>query len=131
MRSEREKMLAGKFYYAGDAELQADAAKAKRWMARYNASMAASADERRQLLRELLAAVGDGAVARPPFFCDFGYKHPSGAGRLPELQLSDPRRRAGDDRLRDRDRHAPCRYTRPTIPATRQHVEPAPSSGAP
>jgi maltose O-acetyltransferase len=104
MRSEREKMLAGKFYYAGDAELQADAAKAKRWMARYNASMAASADERRQLLRELLAAVGDGAVARPPFFCDFGYKHPSGAGRLPELQLSDPRRRAGDDRLRDPDR---------------------------
>src|ERR1700759_806110 len=73
MRSEKEKMLAGEIYNAGDAELQADAAKAKAWMARYNASMAAPADERRLLLRELLASVGDGAVVRPPFFCDYGY----------------------------------------------------------
>jgi maltose O-acetyltransferase len=73
MRSEKEKMLAGELYHAGDAELQADAAKAKAWMARYNASMAAPADERHRMLRELLAAVGDGTVVRPPFFCDYGY----------------------------------------------------------
>jgi maltose O-acetyltransferase len=73
MRSEKEKMLAGELYHAGAPELQADAAKAKVWMSRYNTSMAASADDRRALLRELLGAVGDGAVVRPPFFCDYGY----------------------------------------------------------
>jgi maltose O-acetyltransferase len=80
MRSEKEKMLAGELYHAGDAELQADAAKAKAWMARYNASMAAPADERHRMLRELLAAVGDGTVVRPPFFCDYGYNIRLGDG---------------------------------------------------
>jgi maltose O-acetyltransferase len=80
MRSEKEKMLAGELYHAGDAQSQADAAKAKAWMARYNASMATLADERRQLLRELLATVGDGAVVRPPFFCDYGYNIRLGEG---------------------------------------------------
>jgi maltose O-acetyltransferase len=80
MRSEKEKMLAGELYHARDAQLQADAAKAKAWMARYNASMATLADERRQLLRELLATVGDGAVVRPPFFCDYGYNIRLGEG---------------------------------------------------
>jgi maltose O-acetyltransferase len=47
MGSGKEKILAGQLYHAGDAELQADAAKAKAWMAHYNASMAASAEERR------------------------------------------------------------------------------------
>jgi maltose O-acetyltransferase len=73
MKSEKEKMLTGELYHVGDSELQADAGKAKAWMARYNESMAAPADERRALLRELLGAVGDGAVVRPPFFCDYGY----------------------------------------------------------
>ena len=73
MRSEKEKMLAGELYHAGAPELQADAAKARAWMSRYNDSMAASADDRRALLRELLGAVGDGAVVRPPFLCDYGY----------------------------------------------------------
>src|ERR1700754_1235234 len=72
-RSEKEKMLAGELYHAGAPELQADAAKAKAWMSRYNASMAASAGDRRALLLELLGAVGRGAVVRPPFFCDYGY----------------------------------------------------------
>jgi maltose O-acetyltransferase len=80
MRSEKEKMLAGELYHAGDRELQADAAKAKAWMSRYNASMAASADERRCLLRELLGAVGDETVVRPPFFCDYGYNIHLGSG---------------------------------------------------
>jgi maltose O-acetyltransferase len=52
---------------------QADQAAAKSWMVRYNAALAASAAERRTLLRELLPEVGDGAVIRPPFHCDFGY----------------------------------------------------------
>jgi maltose O-acetyltransferase len=80
MGSEKEKMLAGELYHAGDPELQADAAKAKAWMSRYNVSMAASVDDRRALLRGLLGAVGDGAVVRPPFFCDYGYNIRLGKG---------------------------------------------------
>src|SRR5260370_2527922 len=73
MRTEKEKMSAGELYHAGDPELQADQAASKVWMVRYNASLAASAAERRILLRELLFEVGEGAVIRPPFHCDFGY----------------------------------------------------------
>jgi maltose O-acetyltransferase len=73
MRTEKQKMLAGELYHAGDPEIQADQAAAKTWMVRYNASLASSAAERRTLLRELLPEVGDGAVIRPPFHCDFGY----------------------------------------------------------
>ena len=66
-------MSAGELYHAGDPEIQADQATAKTWMVRYNAALGASAAERRALLRELLPEVGDGAVIRPPFHCDFGY----------------------------------------------------------
>jgi maltose O-acetyltransferase len=80
MRSEKEKMLAGELYHAGDPELQADQANAKRWMVRYNSALAASAAERLALLRELLPDVGDGTVIRPPFHCDFGYNIRIGPG---------------------------------------------------
>jgi maltose O-acetyltransferase len=73
MRTEKQKMLTGELYHAGDPEIQADQATAKVWMVRYYASLAASAAERRTILRELLAEVGEGAVIRPPFHCDFGY----------------------------------------------------------
>jgi maltose O-acetyltransferase len=78
-KSEKQKMLAGESYHAGDPEIQLDQANAKKWMVRYNGSLGASASERRTLLRELLAEVGDGAVVRPPFFCDYGYNIRLGA----------------------------------------------------
>jgi maltose O-acetyltransferase len=77
--TEKEKMLAGAMYRAGDPELQADSAAAKAWMVRYNAAMASPAADRRTLLRELLGAVGDGAVIRQPFHCDYGYNIRLGA----------------------------------------------------
>ena len=72
-RTEKEKMLAGELYRPGDPEIQADLAAAKAWMAAYNAASAASPAERRSLLRERLEHVGEGAVIRPPFFCDYGF----------------------------------------------------------
>jgi maltose O-acetyltransferase len=72
-KSEKQKMLAGDLYHAGDAELQADQAKAKAWMVRYNAALGLPATERRQLLLEGLGEVGDDVVVRPPFHCDYGY----------------------------------------------------------
>jgi maltose O-acetyltransferase len=73
MASEKEKMLAGDLYRAVGPEIAADAARASAWLARYNAATTASADERHAMLTELFAAVGEGAVIRPPFHCDYGY----------------------------------------------------------
>ncbi len=80
MRSETEKMRAGELYDASAPELRAAAAATQRWLARYNAALAASAEARRRLLRERLAAVGEGAVIRPPFYCDYGSNIRLGAG---------------------------------------------------
>jgi maltose O-acetyltransferase len=78
-QTQKQKMLAGQLYHAGDPEIQADQQSAKAWMVRYNAALAATADERLQLLRERLGFVGNGAVIRPPFHCDYGYNISLGA----------------------------------------------------
>jgi maltose O-acetyltransferase len=78
-QSQKQKMLAGQLYHANDPEIQADQQSAKAWMVRYNAALGDTADMRRELLRERLAAVGNGAVIRPPFHCDFGYNISLGA----------------------------------------------------
>jgi maltose O-acetyltransferase len=72
-KTEKQKMLAGELYRAGDPELQADAAANKAWLARYNAATALPASERHVLLSGHFAHVGAKAVIRPPFFCDYGY----------------------------------------------------------
>src|SRR4051794_14462309 len=66
-------MLAGELYRPGDAELQADAAANKAWLARYNTAMGTPMSDQYALLTEHLGHVGTGAVIRPPFFCDYGY----------------------------------------------------------
>jgi maltose O-acetyltransferase len=72
-------MLAGELYDAGAPELQAERAATHLWLARYNAALAGSDAARRALLLERLAAVGDGAVIRPPFHCDYGFNISLGA----------------------------------------------------
>ena len=80
MRTEKDKMLAGELYDAGAPEIQAELAATHKWLARYNASLDMAPSERRKLLVERLAAVGDGAVVRPPFHCDYGFNIRLGAG---------------------------------------------------
>jgi maltose O-acetyltransferase len=80
MRTEKEKMLAGEMYNAGDPELQAELAATHRWLERYNAALGASPVERRELLIERLAFVGEGAAIRPPFYCNYGFNVSLGAG---------------------------------------------------
>ena len=72
-------MLAGELYRPADPVIQADQAETKRWLARYNASLAATPAERRELLIERFASVGAGAVVRPPFHCDYGFNIVLGA----------------------------------------------------
>lgn len=79
-KTHKQKMLAGELYDAGDAEIQADLASAREWMVRYNASLGGTSEQRRSLLRERFAAVGDGAAVRPPFHCDYGFNISLGAG---------------------------------------------------
>lgn len=79
-RTEKERMLAGELYDASDPELQADAAATMAWLVRYNAALAMPAAERRRLLLERLAAIGEGTVVRPPFHCDYGFNISLGAG---------------------------------------------------
>lgn len=73
-------MLAGELYDAQAPELQAERAANHRWLARYNASLADGPPCWLALLRERLGSVGDGALIRPPFHCDYGWNIHLGAG---------------------------------------------------
>jgi len=79
-RSEKQKMLAGELYNATDAELQADMTATMEWLSRYNAAVALPVDERRQLLVERFASVGEDVNIRPPFHCDYGFNISLGEG---------------------------------------------------
>jgi maltose O-acetyltransferase len=79
-RTEKDKMLAGDLYDPAAADIQADLAATRQWLARYNRALAATDRERHAMLSERLAQVGDGAVVRPPFFCDYGFNIALGVG---------------------------------------------------
>ena len=79
MKTEKQKMLAGELYRP-DAELGAEQAATKAWMARYNAALTSTLSERHALLSERLGHVGKDTVIRPPFFCDYGYNIRLGDG---------------------------------------------------
>ncbi len=72
MLTQMQKMLAGELYNPVDAEIQAAQAAARDWMDRYNGSPGMSPERCHALLRERLAAVGEGSFIRPPFHCDYG-----------------------------------------------------------
>ena len=71
-KSEKTKMLAGELYRSADPELVADADRAQRVLAQYNATSGETAEDRLALLRQLCRSVGDGTVVRPPFACAYG-----------------------------------------------------------
>jgi maltose O-acetyltransferase len=62
------------------AQIQAELAATHKWLSRYNAALDMAPCERRALLVERFAVVGDGAVIRPPFHCDYGFNIRLGAG---------------------------------------------------
>ena len=49
-------------------------------MARYNAALASSPEQRHAMLVEAFGSVGAGVNIRPPFFCDYGYNIHIGDG---------------------------------------------------
>lgn len=80
MGAEKQKLLAGEPYDPSDPELQAEAAAAGAWMARYNESGASSPDQRLKLLRLQLGHVGERVNVRPPLYIDYGYNIRLGDG---------------------------------------------------
>lgn len=76
----KDRMLRGELYIADDEELEADFARAQDLVARYNATAHAAQRERDEILGELLGAVGEGVVVRPPFYCEYGTRVTIGAG---------------------------------------------------
>lgn len=80
-------MLAGEPYTANDPELQANARRAMRLLEQYNRSSVDEPEERRRILTELLADVGDGVEIRPPFYCDYGAQIRIGARTFVNFNL--------------------------------------------
>jgi maltose O-acetyltransferase len=78
-RTMRERMLAGDRYLADDPELAEAAAVALDLLAAYNATSARQEPLRRALLGQLLGAVGEGTVLRPPLYVDYGVQLRIGA----------------------------------------------------
>jgi maltose O-acetyltransferase len=78
-KTEKEKMLAGELYHPSAPELQVELEACAAWLLRYNAAMAEPATVWHRLLQERLQAVGEGAMVRPPFYCDYGFNIRLGA----------------------------------------------------
>lgn len=73
MSEQRDNMLAGRPYDAGDDALFEDRQRAQRLMRDYNATTLEDATRRRELLGELLGALGERGAIRAPLSVDYGY----------------------------------------------------------
>ncbi len=76
--TEKEKMIAGLNYNAGDPELVKDRAFAKTILSRYNRSLPRQAAKRRRLLERLFRKRDVAVWIEPPFYCDYGYNIETG-----------------------------------------------------
>lgn len=66
-RTEKQKMLAGELYNGNDSELIAERAKTESLSRAYNNT------GDRETLRRLVGRLGENAVIRAPFYCDYGW----------------------------------------------------------
>lgn len=70
--TEKEKMLQGKLYDAGDKELKKEYLEAIRLVRLFNLTEQSEKDQRQILLKQLLGSMGDNVTIMPPFRCDYG-----------------------------------------------------------
>lgn len=78
-RTQKERMLAGELYLADDPELAADYSRAQRILAEFNAVPGDDVLNLKRLLEQLLGALGNDAIVKPPFRCDYGMNISIGA----------------------------------------------------
>lgn len=72
-KSEKEKMLSGELYLAGDQEITAERKHAKTLLHRLNVTEYLLNDKAREILNELLPNAPQNIYIEPPFHCDYGY----------------------------------------------------------
>lgn len=73
MKTEKEKMIAGEDYLAGDSVLVKDRRKAKNLLHRLNVIEYRITKKAREIIQELIPNAGANLYIEPPFFCDYGY----------------------------------------------------------
>lgn len=76
---QKARMLAGELYMASDPELTSEHLRAQAILAKFNATAADAADERRILLTELFDSLGEETVVKPTLRCDYGDNISTGA----------------------------------------------------
>ena len=72
MFEEKQKMLSGELYNAGDPVLANERIQTRLLLKRYNDSEAGNLQLRQQLLKDLIPSQGEGLWIEPPFYCDYG-----------------------------------------------------------
>ncbi|MDA5559893.1 maltose acetyltransferase domain-containing protein [Exiguobacterium sp. MMG028] len=73
MMTEKEKMIRGELYLAGDETLVKDRKHARRLTERFNRSGIDDLTERKEILSELLGSTKESYYIEPNFKCDYGY----------------------------------------------------------
>ena len=71
--TEKEKMLSGLLYDAGDPELVEERKKARLLFQKINSLNEDNKDLRQRLTYDLFGAAGEDLWIEPPFYCDYGY----------------------------------------------------------
>lgn len=77
--TQKEKMIAGALYFAGDPVLARERMEAGALCFEINRLHPAEQEKRMELLRQLLGALGEGGHIEQPFRCDYGYNIRAGA----------------------------------------------------
>jgi len=72
MKSEKEKMLSGELYFAGDDELEKGRNAARALFLKYNSTSPDEKEKRKEILENLIKFKGI-ILIEPPFYCDYGY----------------------------------------------------------
>lgn len=71
--TEKEKMLSGQWYQAGDAELSQERAAARQILKQFNEVDPADTASSDDLIRQLFGKAGKNLFVQAPFYCDYGY----------------------------------------------------------
>lgn len=73
MKTEKEKMLSGELYLAGDSELLKERRNAKRLLRKLNITEFLVTKPAKSILAELIPNAPKSLYIEPPFHCDYGY----------------------------------------------------------
>jgi len=73
MKTEKEKMIGGDYFLAGDSVLVKERRRAKILLQRLNITEYRMTKKARAILQELIPNSGNNLYIEPPFHCDYGY----------------------------------------------------------